>query len=105
MPRAKITRSRGEPFADLNRDRLRAELHAQVDRLLPLPTFMRLNLRLKTAPDAFSVPIRVRVPPGTTHRALATLARKLSRLNDVPTPPHPALVAAEHHAPVDTRRG
>lgn len=53
------------------------DLHARVDQLLPPASYAKLNALLKTNPVEFSVPARVRLPAGTSQRALATLAKDL----------------------------
>ena len=53
------------------------ELYAQADRLLPVPTYYKLNYLIKQDPLNFSVPNHIRLPSGTTHKALATLAKNI----------------------------
>ena len=79
-----FTPSSGDVFADLNIDRrkLLGELHAQADRLLPSPTYARLNALIKAAPQDFAVPARVRLAQGTTHKALSNLAKKIYLAGD-----------------------
>ena len=58
------------------------ELYAKADRLLPAGSHSKLNRLLKENPLEFFVPDRVRLPQGTTHKALATLARDIYKAKE-----------------------
>jgi hypothetical protein len=74
-----ITPSSGDVFDDLGVEKLELEkeLYAQADRMLPLPTYAKLNYLLKYNPENFAVSARDHLPSGTTNKALANLAKKL----------------------------
>ncbi len=58
------------------------DLYAKADRLLPAGSHSKLNRLLKENPLEFFVPDRVRLPQGTTHKALATLARDIYKAKE-----------------------
>lgn len=53
------------------------ELFAQADKLIPSSHHPRLNALLKDNPAGFYIDARVKLPKGTTPKALANLAKKL----------------------------
>ena len=57
----------------------RDELYAQVDQLLPPEHAGSLNVWLKRDPGRFDPGSHIRLPTGTTRKALKALARQLVR--------------------------